>query len=278
MDTDATEGTDRPTNTSNRTCCNMCCKIYCNTLKKFLRFVILFAYPSLGVKESEDGELTLLGAKVKNACGKAWVYAYFVISLAIGLAWSIALFCDQVFYIKFTSCNDIKENDTSLVCFNLKDSGPDLPYGKRVDCTTQSPEAVLCYLSHFSPFITFGAATGFLIGYLAAQRILAHVFVFLTQQNISCLRYTALSLQICLLLLFLGSAFTFPMLGRLNDDWKYDPFLNFFFYGSQPTKIAMFVCFVLTFLWSGLMPWYVLVGTKNARQKLSRRARQNIYK
>ena len=247
-----TDDTDRPTST----CCNTCMKA--------LRFAIRFAFPSLDVEESEDGKLKLLGANVKNGCGKAWVYTYFVLSLTIGLTWFLALFCDQAFYKKITSCNDIDENDTGLVCFNLKDSGPDLPYGKQVDCMTETPEVVLCFLFLFSPFMTFGAAFGFLIGYLAVQRILAHVCVFLTQQKNDFVKCLAISLQLCLFLLSLGSVLILPMLGSLNDDWKYDPFRNYFFYGLQPVKIVMFGCFVLTFFWSALMPWYALEEPKNA--------------
>ena len=85
---------------------------------------------------------------------------------------------------------------------------------------TETPEIVLCFLFLFSPFMTFGAAFGFLIGYLAVQRILAHVCVFLTQQKNDFVKCLAISLQLCLFLLSLGSVLILPMLGSLNDDWK----------------------------------------------------------
>ena len=277
--------------------CTHCMKTCCSASKicMMVKAAICFANPSLlHVEESENGTVTatprneenengtatprneenengtatlkVLGAKVKKGYAEVWVYIYFGISLAIGLIWFLALFSDQAFYKKITTCNDIDVTDTSKVCFNLKQQ-PGLDYGAKVDCMNQTPapEAVICYQFAFSPFMSFGAAFGFFLGFQTLQRILVHVVVFLTKQKKDFLNSMVISLQISLFLVGFASLVALSVVGNIQansvDVWKYNPFLNFFFYGLQPMKIVMFACFVLTYLWSALLPfipWYAL--------------------
>ena len=237
--------------------CKTKLKTKLSEVAKYTPALIKPLFSSVTMRFDSEKEVLLFAERKEpdDTTGKVWVHMYFLTTAVLALFWFLAVFIDNLWYRKVTTCNDVNVLSHNYICYRIDISGE---VEDPVNCitndgrTVDNPGEVLCYILLYSPGMALGIAVG-----------VARFILFMTDLTFSTALWLgnhewgrALLVSAQLLASVVSLAFVSVIPSVQVGAGKDISFLKWFLRGHIVGRVLVFALTTITIAVVPLVPWW----------------------